>query len=116
MSSIRRRMSVSLVHLLWGLEPIGRLRRHLRSGAWGRRGRYILRAADGPVPVDLERAARSHRAPVEGEDVVGSPAEQERAGLIAGLLDPRRGLAVEVPHGPPVALEPGPAVHRRKPA
>jgi hypothetical protein len=59
-------------------------------------------------------AARIHHPPVAGKEIVGPPAEQERVGPLVQLLDERHGLAVEVPHGPSVALESGHVFHLRR--
>src|SRR5215216_1250848 len=54
--------------------------------------------------------------PVAGEELVGSPAEQERVGALVGLGDERPGLVVARPQGPSAALEPAPSVLIRCPA
>src|SRR6266542_2467220 len=54
--------------------------------------------------------------PSRGQDLVGPPAEQERVGALVGLVDERKGLVVEDPHGPSTALESLPAVLIRRAA
>src|SRR5215207_11073841 len=57
-----------------------------------------------------------HHAQVAGEELVGSPAEEERVGALVGLGDERSGLVVARPQGPSAALEPAPSVLIRCPA
>ena len=73
-------------------------------------GRLIQRHADGVG------AHRFDCSPGAGEQLVGPPAEQERAGALVGLGDQRPGLVVACPPGPSAALESVPAVLIRRAA
>src|SRR5215469_18449276 len=54
------------------------------------------------------------RSPGAGEQLIGPPAEQERAGMLVCLGDQRPGLVVTRPDGPAAALESVFVVHIRR--
>ena len=76
------------------------------AGYWG------AMAYPGRRPQSQTPARICHCSPIAGEELVFPPAEQERVGALADLLDERSGLAVEQPPGPSASLEYAAAVLR----